>query len=69
MVGSGNLEVHILARLWQLEVPVEELASDYPYLSKGEILDALSYYCDHQAEVDALIAGNRVPEELSASAG
>ena len=63
VVGGAALEVHILARWWQLGCTVEEIAQSYPYLSRGEILDALSYYHDHMAEVEALIQANRPPDE------
>jgi hypothetical protein len=37
-------------------VSPEELHLWHPYLTLGEIYGALSYYWDHQAEVDAEIA-------------
>jgi uncharacterized protein (DUF433 family) len=55
VVGKAALQVHILARWWQLGCTVEELAASYPYLTRGEILDALSYCHDHEAEIGALI--------------
>ena len=63
VVGAAALEVHVLAEAWGLGVTLDELAEGYPYLSKGEILDALSYYHDHEEEIDALISRNRVPDE------
>ena len=62
VVGTAALEVHVLARYWQLGMTLDELAEGYPYLSKGEILDALSYYHDHQDEIDALIQANQPPD-------
>jgi uncharacterized protein (DUF433 family) len=63
VVGSVRLEVHILARWWQLGCTVEELAESYPFLTRGEILDALSYYHDHESEVQRLIDLNSPPNE------
>jgi len=63
VVGDAALEVHILARWWQLGCTVEELAESYPYLTRGEILDALSYYHDHEAEILPLIQANLPPDE------
>jgi uncharacterized protein (DUF433 family) len=34
----------------------EELAVNFPYLTRGQIYSALAYYWDHQAELDADIA-------------
>ena len=44
----------------------EELHFQYPHLSLGQIHAALSYYHDHQAELDALI--QRQLKELDAQA-
>src|SRR5258708_32134344 len=66
VVGKAGLEVHILARWSQLGCTVDELAESYPFLSRGEILDALSYYHDHEAEVDTLIKANSPPDEWPA---
>jgi uncharacterized protein (DUF433 family) len=62
VVGSAGLEVHILAEYWRLGWTLEELATGYSYLSMAEILDALSFYLDHQQEIEALIRANRAPE-------
>ena len=63
VVGNTKLEVHVLAGYWRLGWQLEDLACGYPYLSMAEILDALSYYMDHTAEVDALIRANEPPAE------
>jgi uncharacterized protein (DUF433 family) len=65
VVGAAGLEVHILARWWQLGCTIDELAESYPYLSRGEILDGLSYFHDHEAEILPLIEANIPPDELS----
>ncbi len=35
-----------------------------PHLTLAQIFDALSYYCDHQDEINAHIERNRIPEEF-----
>jgi uncharacterized protein (DUF433 family) len=37
----------------------EELVREFPQLTLPKIYDALSYYYDHQAEIDAEILDNR----------
>lgn len=37
----------------------EEIQAKLPHLSLAQIYDALSFYYDHQAEIDADIAANR----------
>ncbi len=63
VVGKAALEVDVLARWWQLGCTVDELAESYPYLTRGEILDALSYYHDHEAEIGSLIQANDLPDD------
>ena len=62
VVGSAELELHVLAEYWRLGWSLDELAAGYPFLSIPEVLDALSFYTDHREEVDALIRLNRPPE-------
>ncbi len=50
-------------------VSPEDLLSYYPHLSLAQIYDALSYYYDNRAEIDAEIAANQAldpPEPASA---
>ena len=35
-----------------------------PQLTLAQVFDALSYYSDHQSEVNDFIERNRIPEEL-----
>ena len=35
-----------------------------PHLSLAQVFDALSYYSDHQFEINDSIEHNRIPEEL-----
>jgi len=44
-------------------VPAEEIPSRLPHLSLAQVFDALSYYSDHQEEINAYIERNRIPEE------
>jgi uncharacterized protein (DUF433 family) len=42
----------------------EEITTKLPHLTLAQIFDALSYYSEHQAEVNEYIERNRVPDEL-----
>ena len=35
-----------------------------PHLTLAQVFAALSYYCDHQDEINAYIERNRIPAEL-----
>jgi uncharacterized protein (DUF433 family) len=56
--GTG-IRVRILVEYWRLDTPVEELLQYFPHLTLAQILDALSYYEDHQEELNTLIYLNR----------
>ena len=47
----------------------EEIPSDLPGITLAQVFDALSYYSDHAAEINAHIEANRVPEESLGSPG
>lgn len=50
----------------QMKMPVEEIVREYD-LTLGQIYAALSYYFDHQEEIDRRIAeGNAFVEEMRA---
>jgi len=35
-----------------------------PHLSLGQVFGALTYYCDHQEEINQYIERNRISDEL-----
>ena len=42
----------------------EEIPHRLPHLTLAQVFDALSYYSDHQDEINEYIELNRVPDEL-----
>jgi hypothetical protein len=42
----------------------EEILSHLPHLTLAQVFDALSFYLDHQAEINEYIERNQVPNEL-----
>jgi uncharacterized protein (DUF433 family) len=44
-----------------LGVAAEEIPSALPHLTLAQVFDALSYYSDHQEEINAHIERNRIP--------
>ena len=50
--------------LWRLGKTPEEIPQSLPHLSLAQVFDALSYYSDHQAEIERHIEENRIPEAL-----
>jgi len=58
--------VRAVVETWRLGLLPEEIPSHLSHLTLAQVFDALSYYSDHQAEIDRYIARNRIPDELIA---
>lgn len=43
----------VVVYVLHLGMTVEELVRDWPHVSPAQVYDALSYYYDNQAEIDA----------------
>jgi len=41
------------------------MLSHFPHLTLAQVFDALSYYADHQAEIQGYMNRNQVPEDLT----
>jgi len=65
IIKGTESSVRIVAEYWRLGCKAEEIQNHLPHLTMGQIFDALSYYCDNNAEIDDYIERNRIPEELS----
>jgi uncharacterized protein (DUF433 family) len=55
-IKDTRISVDFLARFIISGTQPEEIAEMYPHLTLGGIYDAISYYYDHQAEIDQIIA-------------
>jgi uncharacterized protein (DUF433 family) len=55
-----RISVRHLAQLYKAGDTVEEILQMYPYLSAAAVYDAISYYLDHQGEIEQEIADNRI---------
>lgn len=42
----------------------EEMPEHYPTVTLAEVFEALSYYSDHQDEINGYIERNHIPKEL-----
>jgi hypothetical protein len=45
-------------------MPPEEIPQGMPHLTQAQVFAALAYYSDHQDEINAYIAHNRIPADL-----
>ena len=47
--------VRAVVEVWRQGTPPEEITTHFPHLSLAQVFDALSYYSDHQDEINAHI--------------
>ena len=64
IIKGTRTPVRAVVELWRLGYAPDEIPRDLPHLTHAAVFDALSYYCDHQEEINKHIERNRVPEEL-----
>ena len=64
IIRGTRTPVRAIVELWRQGVAPEEIPAHLPHLTLAQVFDALSYYSDHQDEINAHIERNRVPEDL-----
>jgi uncharacterized protein (DUF433 family) len=64
IVVGTRTPVRAIVGLWRLGVMPEEILTHLPHLTLAQVFDALSFYLDHQAEINKYIDRNQVPDEL-----
>ena len=64
IIKDTRTPVRSIVETWRLGVPPEEIPSGLPHLTLAQVFDALSYFSDHQAEINEYIVRNRISEEL-----
>ncbi len=64
IIQGTRTPVRAIVEMWRQGVPPEEIPSHLPHLTLAQVFDALSYYSDHQAEINTYIERNRIPDEL-----
>ncbi len=64
IILGTRTSVRAIVGLWRLGISPEEILNHLPHLTLAQVFDALSFYLDHQAEINEYIERNRVPDEL-----
>ncbi len=64
IIKGTRTPVRAIVEMWRMGMLPEEMPVHLPHLKLAEVFCALSYYSDHQAEINAHIERNRIPEEL-----
>lgn len=64
IIKGTRTPVRAIVETWRLGILPEDMPNLFPHLTLAQIFDALSYYSDHQEEINEYIERNRIPEEL-----
>jgi uncharacterized protein (DUF433 family) len=63
IIRGTRTPVRAIVETWRLGVAAEEIPNCLPHLTLAQVFDALSYYSDHQDEINAHIERNRIPND------
>ena len=66
IIEGTRTPVRAIVEMWRQGIPPEMIPSHLPHLTAAHVFDSLSYYSDHQTEINAYIEQNRIPDELIA---
>ena len=64
IVTGTRTPVRAIVEKWRLGTPPEAIPDSLPHLTIAQVFDALSYYSDHQDEINEYIEHNRIPDHL-----
>ena len=64
IIKGTRTPVRAVVELWRLGHAPEEIQRELPHLTPAAVFDALSYYSDHQADINVYIERNRVSDDL-----
>ena len=64
IIKGTRTPVRAIVETWRLGVAPEEIPNRLPHLTLAQAFDALSYYSDHQDEINAHIERNRISEDM-----
>ena len=68
IIDGSRVSVRHIAQLYKAGESVDEVLQAHPHLKAAAVYDALSYYLDHQSEIEQEIAENRF-ETVQAKVG
>lgn len=63
-IQGTRTPVRAIVEVWRQGTPPEAIPEHLPHLTLAQVFDALSYYSDHQSEINAYIERNRIPDDL-----
>lgn len=63
IVKGTRTSVRAIIELWRMGIAPEEMLTHLPYLTLGQVFDALSYFSDHPDQIELAIQRNSVPPQ------
>lgn len=64
ILRGTNMPVWLIAAFWKSGDTADDILRAYPHLEPAAVYDAISYALDHQDEIAAQIAENRIERAL-----
>lgn len=64
IIKGTRTPIRAIVEMWRQGMPPEVIPQHLPHLTLAQVFDALSYYSDHQDEINHYITRNRVPDDL-----
>jgi uncharacterized protein (DUF433 family) len=64
IIKGTRTPVRAIVENYRLGMRPEEIPLHLPHLTLAQVFDALSYYSDHQQEINEYIERNRIPDDL-----
>ena len=64
VIRETKTPIRAVVELWRIGITPDEIPQHLSHLTLAQIFDALSYYSDHQEEINEYLLSNRVPDEL-----
>jgi uncharacterized protein (DUF433 family) len=64
IIKGTRTPVRAIVETWRMGVAPEEIPKGLPHLTLAQVFSALTYYSDHQDEINNYIKRNRIPDEL-----
>jgi uncharacterized protein (DUF433 family) len=62
VIAGTRTSVRAVVELWRMGTAPEQIPAALPHLSLAQVFDALSYYSDHQDQINRYIESNSVPD-------
>ncbi len=64
IISGTRTPVRAIVELWRQGITPETIPTRLPHLTLAKVFDALSYYSDHQEEINVYIKNNQIPAHL-----